>query len=76
MTFHSLELPDDLLKQLDELNTKMENMTNWKDEMMNKVLIVLCSFQSIKNINSNRIIFKQSLTMVNFKQTFKIYSIL
>jgi hypothetical protein len=76
MTFHSLELPDDLLKQLDELNTKMENMINWKDEMMNKVLIVLCSFQSIKNINSNRIIFKQSLTMVNFKQTFKIYSIL
>jgi hypothetical protein len=76
MTFHSLELPDDLLKQLDELNTKMENMINWKDEMMNKVLIVLCSFQSIKNINNNRIIFKQSLTMVNFKQTFKIYSIL
>ncbi len=34
---HSSELPDDLIRQLNELNTEMKNMMNWKDEMINKV---------------------------------------
>ena len=35
-----VDVPDDLITQLNELNTKMKNMINWKDEIINKVIEV------------------------------------
>jgi hypothetical protein len=61
ITLHP-ELPDDLIRQLNELNTKMKNMINWKDEMINKVDnidCIVCNAETIKaytlyiNINLN-----------------------
>ena len=41
--YHYKELPDDLINQLNELNKKMEDMMNWKDEMINKVDYIINS---------------------------------
>ncbi|CAB3998642.1 Hypothetical predicted protein [Paramuricea clavata] len=53
------ELPDDLIRQLNELNTKMKNMINWKDEMINK------SNEDLNEIEQSMREFRENLQKLN-----------